>query len=104
MTDSPLILLPRYLRKCHELKYVKIIAPLDRYLKWREDDIHIVGLTHQTSSTIDLNHNDFIDIITFTASHGSSALLVTLITTQGSISCSYHRNSAEICHAFLIPS
>ena len=62
MTNSPLILLRRYLRKCHESKYLKIIAPLGRYLERRED-IHVVGLTHQTSP-FDLNHDDFVDIIT----------------------------------------
>ena len=103
MSNFPLVLLSRYLRKCHESKYLIIIAPLGRYLEWREADIHVVGLTHQTSP-FDVNHDDLVDIIIFTASHGSSALLVTLITTQESISCSYHRNSAEICHAILIPS
>ena len=59
---------------------------------------------HQTS-TFDLNHDsDLVDIITFTASHGSFALSITLVTTQESISCSYHGNSVEICHAFPFPS
>ena len=79
MTNSPLVLLPRYLRKCHESQYLIIIALLGRYLEWRSDDIHVVGLMHPTG-THNLNHDNLVNIIIFTASHGSSALSISLIT------------------------